>query len=151
MNSELILILILFLHTRTPRGPPARYHRPVDGDQILAPRSKPQNDGREITTLRHDTTAHDKEDPWCVERMWVPPAQVHQGEKLVDALLTGCQQPNFRNGVDFVHRRVAALNSGVPSQSLARDYELDANLGNVGKPCKRHRLPFSRARQRISP
>ena len=102
---------------------------------------------REITILRHDTTAHDKEDLWCVRRMWVPPAQVLQGEKLVDALLTGYQQPNFRNGVDFVHRRLAALNSGVPSQTFARDYELDANFRNVGKPCKRHRVPVYRRRQ----
>ena len=56
-------------------------------------------------------------------------------------MLKGCQQSNLRDGVDFVNRRMAAQNIGVSSPSVVRDYELDANVGNVGKPSKRRRLP----------
>ena len=37
------------------------------------------------------------------------------------------------------------------SPSLCMYYVLSVNVGNVGKLCKLHRLPVSRARQRISP
>ena len=83
--------------------------------------------------------------------MWVPPAQEYQGEEFAVALLTGCQHTNLCDEVNFVDRHVAALMIGVLSPPVARDLELDVNIGNVGKLCKRHRLPVSRARQRISP
>ena len=66
-------------------------------------------------------------------------------------MLTGCQQTNLCDEVSSGNRHVAALKIGVPSPSVAREYELSVNIGNVGKLCKRHRLPVSRARQRISP
>ena len=118
---------------------------------IFAPRPRLQDDGREVTTLQHDTKAHHKEDPWCVRRMWVPPAQEHQGEEFDVALLTGCQQTNLCDEVNLGNHHEAALKVGVHSPPVARDYELSVNVGNVGKLCKRHRLLVSRARQRISP
>ena len=68
--------------------------------------------------------------------MWVPPAQKHQEEELVVVSLTGCQQINQYDEVNSGSRYVTTLNIGVPSPSVARDYELDANVGNVGKLCK---------------
>ena len=112
---------------------------------------KLQSDGGNNSTRHNDTSAHHEEDPWCVRRMWVPPAQEHQGEEFAIALLTGCQQTNLCDEVNSINRHVAALKIGVPSPPVAGDYELSVNVGNVGKLCKRHRLPVSRARQRISP
>ena len=66
-------------------------------------------------------------------------------------MLTGCQQTNLCDEVNPSNCHVAALKIGVPSPPVARDYELSVNVGNVGKLCKRHRLPVSRARQWISP
>ena len=43
---------------------PNKYRRPVDGDNIQL-----RNLGGGITTLRHDTTSHHEEDPWCARRM----------------------------------------------------------------------------------
>ena len=65
--------------------------------------------------------------------------------------MTGFQQTNLCDEVNPGNRHVAALKVGVPSPPVARDYELSVNVGNVGKLCKRHRLPVSRERQRISP
>ena len=130
--------------TRT-RSPPGRWQ------SILAPRTRVQSDGGNNSTRHHDTLAHYEEDPWCVRRMWVPPAQEYQGEEFAAALLTGCQQTNLCDEINPGNRHVVALKSSVPSPPVARDYELSANVGNVGKLCKRHRLPVSQARQRISP
>ena len=72
--------------------------------------------------------------PWCVRavrRMWVPPAQEHQGEEFAVALLPGCQHTNLCDEVNFVDRHVAALKIGVPSPPVAHDLELDVNVGNV--------------------
>ena len=66
-------------------------------------------------------------------------------------MLTGFQQTNLCDEVNPGNRHVAVLKVGVPSPPVARDYELNVNVGNVGKLCKRHRLPVSRARQRILP
>ena len=66
-------------------------------------------------------------------------------------MLTGCQQTILSDEGNSGNRHVAALGIGVPSLSVAREYELSVNIGNVGKLCKRHRLLVSRARQRISP
>ena len=82
--------------------------------------------------------------------MVAPPAQEHQGEEFAVALLTGCQQNNLCDEVNPSDRHVAALKIGVPSPPVARDYELSVNVSNVGKLCKRHRIPVSRPRQRIS-
>ena len=114
-------------HTRPPRD-----HRPVDGDQYSRHgRSFTTSDGRINWTRHHDTSAHHKEDSWCVRRMWVPPAQEHQGEEFAVALLTGCQHTNLCDEVNFVDRHVAALKIGVPSPPVARDLELNVNVGNV--------------------
>ena len=64
------------------------------------------------------------------------------------ALLTSCQQTNLCDEVNPGNRHMAALKIGVPSPPVARDYELSVNVGNVGKLCKRYRLPVSQARQR---
>ena len=134
-------------HTRAPRD-----HRPVDGNQYSRHgRSFTASDGGNNRTQHHDTSAHQEEDPWCVRRMWVPPAQEHQGEEFAVALLTVCQQTNLSDEVNSGNRHVAALKIGVPSPSVAREYELSVNIGNVGKLYERHRLPVSRVRQRISP
>ena len=45
--------------------------------------------------------------------------------------LTGCQHTNLCDEVNFVDRHVAALKIGVPSPPVARDLELDVNVGNV--------------------
>ena len=66
-------------------------------------------------------------------------------------MLTGGQQTNLCDEVNSGNHHVAALEIGVPSPSVAREYELSVSVGNIGKLCKRHRLPVSRARQRISP
>ena len=65
--SKLILIFI-FTHANTTRF--TRMRSPLGRwRSILAPRTRPPSDGRNITTLRHDTIAHHEEDPWCVRRM----------------------------------------------------------------------------------
>ena len=46
-------------------------------------------------------------------------------------MLTGCQQTKLCDEVNFVNRQVAALKIGVPSPPVARDLELDLNVGNV--------------------
>ena len=46
-------------------------------------------------------------------------------------MLTGSQQSNLCDEVNFVDRHVAALKIGVPSPPVARDLELDVNFGNV--------------------
>ena len=154
LNHALHWILIsisfmcfFFTHTRTPRD-----HRPVDGDQYLSHGwGFTTSDGGSNSTRHHDTSAHHEEDPWYVRRIWVPPAQEHQGEEFAVALLTGCQQTNLCVGVNPSNRHMAAIKIGVPSPPVARDYKLSVNVGIVGKLCKRHRLSVSRARQRISP
>ena len=45
---------------------------------------------------------------------------------------------------------MVVLNISIPSPSVARDYELDENVGNIVKLFKHHRLPVKRLRQRIS-
>ena len=50
-------------------------------------------------------------------------------------MLTGCQQPNLRDEVDFVNRHMVALNVSVPPPSVALNYELVEDVGNVGKRC----------------
>ena len=146
LNSNLYFFCFFFTFTRAPRD-----HRPVDGDHYSHHgRGFTTSDGGNNSTRHHDTSAHHEEDPWCVRRMSVPPAQEHQGEEFAVALLTGCQQTNLCDEGNFVNRHVAALKIGVPSPPVARDLELDVNAGNVDKSCKRHRLLVSRARQRIS-
>ena len=66
-------------------------------------------------------------------------------------MLTGCQQTNLCDEVNPGKRHVAALKISEPSPPVAREYELSVSVGNVGKLCKRHRLPVLRGRQRISP
>ena len=97
------------------------------------------------TTLQHTTKRILGASGGCV-----PPAQEPWRGTPV-ALLTGCQKTNLRDEINPDNRHVAALNVGVPLPPVARDYELSVNVGKVGKLCKRHRLPFSRARQRILP
>ena len=52
-------------------------------------------------------------------------------EEFAVALLTGCQHTNLCDEVNFVDRHVAALIIGLPSPPVARDLELDVNVGNV--------------------
>ena len=47
------------------------------------------------------------------------------------------RQTNLCDEVNSDNRRVSAINIGVLSPSVARDYELDANVGNVVKVCTR--------------
>ena len=61
--------------------------------------------------------------------------------RLVDRLST--YYTNLCDEVNFVDRHMAALKIGVLSPPVARDLELDVNVGNDGKLCKRHRLPVS--------
>ena len=53
--------------------------------------------------------------------------------------------------VGILRETQIAYKIGVPSPSVAREYELSVSVGSIGKLCKRHRLPVSRVRQRISP
>ena len=149
-NTEFLTIILFMFFSHTHGAP--RDHRPVDGDQYSRHgRGFITSDGGNNSTQHHDTSAHHEEDPWCVRRMWVPPAQEYQGEEFGVALLTGCKQTNLCDEVNLVNRYVMALKIGVPPPPVARDLELDANVRNVGKLRKRHFLPVSRARQRISP
>ena len=96
------LLLLWFTHTRTPRD-----HRPVNGGQYSRHDwGFTTSDGGNNSTRHHDTSAQHEDDPWCVRRMWVPPAQEHQGEEFAVALLTDCQQTNLCDEVNPGNRHV---------------------------------------------
>ena len=120
---------------RTPRD-----HHPVDGDQYSRHgwdfRAMEEITRHGTTTLQHTTKRILGASGGC---------ESHLLKKTKERSVCNlCDEVNPSN------RHVAALKIGVPSPPVACDYELSVNVGNVGKLRNRHRLPVSRARQRIS-